>query len=235
MQGDAVHAVEGLSDWRRRVRAISDTSLQLVTRRDTIAADLERVEREAESLALRITLLLKVGELFRTLMDRLVTDQVRAIESVVTDGLRTIFFDQVLAFEAELGTRYNKISIDFLLKQGEGALAIRDRPLEAFGGGPVSIASLLLRILTMIRLGRRPLLFLDETLSAVSDEYVDLTGRFLKKLAASAMIDVLLVTHKTAYMDNADLAYRGHEQIADDGSRHLLLKQLRGGAQQCVP
>jgi ABC-type bacteriocin/lantibiotic exporter with double-glycine peptidase domain len=79
------------------------------------------------------------------------------------------------------------------------------------------------------------LLFLDETLSAVSDEYIDLTGRFLKRLAASAIIDVLLVTHKQGYLDNADLAYRGHEQIIEDGSRHLVLKQLRGGAQQCVP
>lgn len=235
MQGDPVHAVEGLSEWRRRVRALSDSSLRLVTRRDTLASDLERVEREAEELAQRIRLLLKVGELFRALMDRLVADQVKVIENVVTDGLRTIFFDQVLAFEAEVGTRYNKVSIDFLLKQGEGALAIRDRPLEAFGGGPVSVASLLLRILTLIRLGRRPLLFLDETLSAVSDEYVDLTGRFLKRLAASASIDVLLVTHKQGYLDNADLAYRGHEQLVDDGSRHLVLKQLRGGAQQCVP
>jgi hypothetical protein len=235
MQGDAVHAIEGLSDWRRRVQDLSDTSLRLVTRRDTFAADLERVEREAESLALRITLLLKVGELFRTLMDHLVANQVRAIEAVITDGLRTIFYDQVLSFEADIGTRYNKVSIDFLLKQGEGALAIRDRPLEAFGGGPVSVASLLLRILTLIRLGRRPLLFLDETLSAVSDEYIDLTGRFLKRLAASAVIDVLLVTHKQGYLDNADLAYRGHEQIVEDGSRHLVLKQLRGGAQQCVP
>jgi hypothetical protein len=233
MQGHADDAVEGLSEWQRRVRAVSDVGIRLTTRRDTLASDLSRVDREAEDLAQRITLLLKVGELFRALMDRLVTDQVRAIESVITDGLQTIFFDQDITFEAEVGSRYNKVSIDFLMRQGDGPLAIRDKPMEGFGGGPVSIASFLLRVLTMIRLGRRPMLFLDETLSAVSDEYVDTTGRFLKRLAASASMDVLLVTHKQAYLDNADLAYRGHEVDEADGSHHLSLKHLRGAS--CGP
>jgi len=194
---------------------------------------LTRTEEEIEVLSQRITRLLKVGELFRALMDLLVASQVRSIETIVTDGLHTIFFDQSLTFEAEIGTRYNKVAIDFLMRQGEGALAIRDKPMEGFGGGPVSVASLLLRVLTLLRLGRKPMLFLDETLSAVSDEYVDTTGRFLKRLAASAGVDILLVTHKQAYLDNADNAYRGQEVCTEDGAKHLALKQLRGSS--CGP
>jgi ABC-type branched-subunit amino acid transport system ATPase component len=215
------------------VRAVSDQGIRLATRRDALATDLARTEEEIEALSRRVTCLLKVTELFQALMNRLVTDQVKTIERIVTDGLHTIFFDQELTFEAEIGTRYNKVAIDFLMRQGEGALAIRDKPLEGFGGGPVSVASLLLRVLTMLRLGRKPILFLDETLSAVSDEYVDTTGRFLKRLAASAGIDILLVTHKQAYLDNADAAYRGQEVCVEDGSKHLGLKQLRGST--CGP
>ena len=228
MYGHAADALERLSDWQRRVRAVSDTGVRLRTLRDTLTVELERVEQETLDLEQRVTLLLKVGELFRALMDHLVTDQVKAIEGVITDGLRTILFDQKLAFEAEVGTRYNKVSIDFFLRQGDGALAIRDKPLEGFGGGPVSVASLLLRVLTLIRLGRKPLLFLDETLSAVSDEYIDTTGRFLKYLAENAGVDILLVTHKQGYLDHADMAYRGYEIREDDGSCHFALKTLRG-------
>lgn len=233
MQGHAADAVEGLSDWQRRVRAVSDQGIRIATRRDALTSDLTRTEEEIEVLSQRITRLLKVGELFRALMDRLVASQVRSIETIVTDGLHTIFFDQSLTFEAEIGTRYNKVAIDFLMRQGEGALAIRDKPMEGFGGGPVSVASLLLRVLTLLRLGRKPMLFLDETLSAVSDEYVDTTGRFLKRLAASAGVDILLVTHKQAYLDNADNAYRGQEVCTEDGAKHLALKQLRGSS--CGP
>ena len=228
MQGNTVNAVEGLIGWQQRVRALSDAGLKLSTRRDTLEADLVRVEREAADLDQSIALLIKVSELFRVLMDQLVKDQVKSIEAVVTDGLQTIFFDQKLYFEAEVCTRYNKVAIDFMMRQGDGPLAIRDKPMEGFGGGPVSVASLLLRVLTLIRLGRRPLLFLDETLSAVSDEYIDPTGRFLKRLAESAKIDILLVTHKQGFLDNADHAYRGHEVSQDDGTCHLALKQLRG-------
>ena len=229
MQDNTVCSVEGLA-WSKRVRDITDLGLQLTTRRDTLMQDLKSIRREAEALEEQYTLLLKVGELFRALMDKLVTDQLKLLESVVTDGLRTIFFDQELTFEADLATRYNKVAIDFQLRQGDGPLAIRGSPMESFGGGPVSVASLLLRVLTLMRLKRYPLLFLDETLSAVSDEYVDITGLFLKRLAAKTGIDVLLVTHKQGFLEHADYAYRGVEAVTLSGARHLTLKQLRGNS-----
>lgn len=230
MQSDTVCSVERLTTWSRRVRNLSNLGLQLTTRRDTLVQDLKGIRQEAEALEAKYILLLKVGELFRALMDKLVTDQLKLLESVVTEGLRTIFFDQALTFEAELATRYNKVAIDFQLRQGEGPLAIRGNPMESFGGGPVSVASLILRVLTLIRLKRYPLLFLDETLSAVSDEYVDVTVAFLKRLAEKTGIDILLVTHKHGFLENADYAYRGAIATNTDGVEHLTLKQLRGKA-----
>jgi ABC-type thiamine transport system ATPase subunit len=82
--------------------------------------------------------------------------------------------------------------------------------------------------MTLLRLKRWPILFLDETLAAVSDDYLDPTGGFLKKLAAATKIDVLLVTHKQAFLDHAQVAYQGTEEFRDDGSWSLALKRLRG-------
>ena len=80
----------------------------------------------------------KVGELFRLLMDLLVVKQVRSVENVVTEGLRTIFHDLELAFEADVGPKYGKVSVEFFIRQGakDDPLSHRGRPLEAFGGGP---------------------------------------------------------------------------------------------------
>lgn len=233
MQSDTVCAIERLM-FPERVRALADKGLQLMTRRDTLVQDLKGIRQEAEALEARHTLLLKVGELFRALMDKLVTDQLKVLESVVTEGLRTIFFDQDLTFEADLATRYNKVAIDFQLRQGDGPLAIRGNPMEAFGGGPVCVASVLLRVLTLLRLKRYPLLFLDETLSAVSDEYIDVSVLFLKHLAAKTGMPVLLVTHKQGFLEHADNAYRGVEVITEDGARHLVLKQLRTSTTKSV-
>lgn len=228
MQGDALHAQQGLT-WRRRVQALSRNAAKIQAVRDQLTTEVAERHREVERLSSQIERYTKVGELLRALMDKLVLDQVKTIEGVVTEGLQAIFFDQRLTFEAEVSQKYNKIAIDFFLRQGDEAMAIRGHPLESFGGGPSSIASLVLRLLALLRLKRAPILLLDETLAAVSDDYIDAAGQFLRQLATKTGVSVLLITHKTAYLDNADTAYQGSASVADEaGAWSLVLNRLRG-------
>jgi chromosome segregation ATPase len=188
---------------------------------------LDDKKAEVEDLSAQIVTLSKVEELFRALMDALVLKQVRAIEKMVTEGLQTIFHDQDLRFEAEVSVKHSKISIDFYFRQGrEGdPLTIRGKPLDSFGGGPTSVASLLLRVLALLRLKKFPLLLLDETLAAVSDEYTEKTGQFLRALSTKMGVPLLMITHKPAYLDHATRAYRCSEVTSDDGVRQLQLKR----------
>jgi len=213
--------------WRTRVRKANRDLTRLQTTRDNLKEELSDKKGEVDQLGDQIVRLTKVGELFRTLMDKLVLDQVRSIEAVVSEGLRTIFHDQVLSFEADVGVKYNKVSIDFLICQGKDESVIKGSPLDSFGGGPTSVASLILRLLTLIRLKRQPILLLDETLGCVSDDYLDASGRFLQKLADTTGIDILLITHKQALLEHAKLAYQGVENTEDDGSWSLGLRKLR--------
>lgn len=229
MSRDAVPPQLQLTAWRQRTRALHETATRLTAVRDRLVEDADARRREVAQLTARVEMLGKVGELLRALLDKLVLDQVRTIEGVVTEGLRAIFPDLGLAFEAEVGAKYNKIAIDFLIRQGEGDAAVRGAPLESFGGGPSSVSSLILRLLVLMRLKKFPLLLLDETLAAVSDEYLDDAGEFLRKLAATTGIDILLVTHKAAYLDHADHAFQGYEDSDDaDGSWSLALHRIRG-------
>ena len=228
MSSDSLRTRNGLTDWRRRVQALNDTTTRLQITRDRIAEELAARQLEVEALSLRIEKVTKAGELLHALMDKLVLDQVRTIEGVVTEGLHAIFPDLALAFEAEVGTKYNKIAIDFFLKQGTDDTAIRGAPMESFGGGPTSVSSLILRLLALLRLKRFPFLLLDETLAAVSDEYVDEAGQFLRKLAASTGIDILFVTHKAAFLEHAAHAFQGFEDTDDDGTWSLGLRRIRG-------
>lgn len=226
MSGDATCTVDELS-WTQRVDSLKNASTRLLAVRDQVQTDLNRKQQEVEALSQRIELLLKVGELFRSLMDKMVYDQVKTIESIVTEGLQSIFHDQDLHFESDVSTKYNRIAIDFLIRQGDDEMAIRGKPLESFGGGPSSIASLVLRVLTLLRLKRFPILLLDETLAAVSDDYLDQAGAFLAKLAESSNMDILLVTHKQAFLEHAHKAYQGYEDT--DGERARLgLRCIRG-------
>ena len=176
--------------------------------------------------------LAKVGELFRALMDRLVMNQVRSVEKVITEGLRTIFFDQVLSFEAEIVQRYNRIHIDFYIRQEHdgGKYVVRGRPLSNFGGGPATIASFVLRLLVLMKLKRWPVLLLDETLMAVSPEYIEQTSLFLKKLAQSTGTPLLLVTQQHAFIEQSTLVYSASEGISE-GRPRLEIHRVRGSAQ----
>jgi len=224
---DEVHAIQGLS---QRVRALSDRAIRLTTLRDQVQKDLDTKQAEVVSLTERIDLLVKVGELFRTLMDLLVVKQVRAVEEIVTEGLQSIFFDLNLSFESDIVPRYNKVAVDFFVRQGkkDDPLSFRGRPLESFGGGPSSVASLVLRVITVLRLKLFPMLILDEALGAVSDEYTDPTALFLRTLAQKMGVDILLVTHKQAFLDHANTAYRCSEIVSEDGStRRLTLRSIK--------
>lgn len=224
MSSDAIHAIPGVAD---RVRNLGRRAAQLGALRDRLHVDLERKQTEIQDLTVQVEQLSKVGELFRLLMDLLVDKQVRVVENVVSEGLKSIFHDAGLVFEAEVGAKYNRIAVDFYMrykrKDGGGH---RGRPLDAFGGGPSSVASLILRVLTILRLKLFPFLALDEALVAVSDAYVSPTGRFLQALAAKMGVDVLLVTHNSAFLEHADLAYRGEEAVQDDETRHLSVRRL---------
>jgi chromosome segregation ATPase len=228
VSSDSLRAQQGLTDWRKRAKSLSDTATRLQAVRDRLIEELADRQQEVEVLSLRIDKLSKVGELLRALMDKLVLDQVKTIEGVVTKGLHAIFPDLALAFEAEVGTKYNKIAIDFFIKQGIDDVTVRGSPMESFGGGPTSVSSLILRLLSLLRLKRFPFLLLDETLAAVSDEYVDDAGQFLRKLAASTGIDILFVTHKAAFLDHAAHAFQGYEDTDDDGTWSLGLRRIRG-------
>lgn len=228
MQDHATHAGHGLT-WAQRVRTLGESVTRLQAMRDQTAGELTARSKEVDDLAVRIGVLAKVAELFRALMDKLVLDHVKSIEAVVTEGLHTIFHDQELSFEAEVVQRRSLIAIDFFIRQEGARMAVRGHPLESFGGGPSSIASLVLRLLAMIRLKRWPVLFLDETLAAISDEYIEQTGRFLEKLSTSTGIPILLVTQKRSFTDHATNAFNGSEVGVGD-ERRLQIDKLRGAS-----
>ena len=211
-----------------RTRTVSTLATRLRTMRDRVASDRDQRVNEVEGLASKHDLLVKTGKIFQLLMDRLVDSQVKVVEEVVTAGLKSIFCDQHLTFEAEVSQKRNRVSVDFFFRQGElDRGGCRGSPLESFGGGPTSFAGLAIRIMTLLRLKRRPLLLLDETLAAVSDTYIEATGQFLQRLAETSSIDLLLVTHKAGFLEQARVGYHASEECRADGTRCLTVKATR--------
>jgi DNA repair exonuclease SbcCD ATPase subunit len=229
MPSDTVHDGNGIAGLEARILRVQESRTRLTTLRDQLANDLASKEVEIVRLTNELDILTKVTELFRHLMDQLIDKQVKVVERVATEGLQTVFPDLNLSLEAEVEPKYNKISVDFFFRRGlKGHRGShRGHPLSSFGGGPASVVSLILRVLTVKKLNLAPCLILDESLGAVSEEYIDATGQFIRALAEKLGFDILLVTHKPSFLAHSKHSYRCQEDLEDDGvSTHLSLKRI---------
>jgi len=224
MSGNPLQPFQSL---KARLKEASRKSTILEASRSVALSDLESRKDELLKATLKVEDLQKVEEVLKALLDILVTRQVKVIEEIVTEGFRSIFFDQNLNFKAEISQKYGKISIDFYIEQlSSSGVLVRGAPLESFGGGPASIASLLLRVLTMRKTKNYPLLLLDESLAAVADIYIENTSKFLKTLSEETNIPLLLISHKNAYIDYSSRAYLGDE-VTDLDGRHIQLTKVQ--------
>lgn len=212
MQGDQVRRLDGL---KRGLTVLQTVKSELDARKVSL-------EDNIGNLTERALVLSKVAELYRHLLDRLVLTQAEGMCSVVTEGLKTVLYNQSLALIPELGQRSGKVTLQFLLQQG-GENGPKGIPQDSFGGGPTALASLILRVLLLLRSKRAKFLVLDETLAPLSDEYIEHAGRFLATLAEQTGVPILLVTHKSQYLEEAT----GKFQATEGPGPQLVLKSLK--------
>lgn len=174
---------------------------------------------EREEVILGLT-----AELLRQFIDREVNIGVQAVQELQTEGLQAVFNDQDIRVKADVEIQRGKVSVNLVTIQNHplGGV-VEGEGLDAFGGALVTLQSVLLRIIIVIRRGLRPLLVMDESLPAIEGGYLLNLGRFLSKLCEKLGMDILIVTHNQLLVDAADRAYRISLR---DGAAHFHL--LRG-------
>lgn len=165
-------------------------------------ADVARLSNDAE-------LLDRVSEILRQLVDSEITEGVKAIEALQTEGLRAVFSDQDIRVRADVEVLRGKVSVSLVtVQKKEDGNEVEGETLEGFGGAVSTVQSILLRLAIIFRRGLRPVLFLDETLPAFDDKYVHSMAAFLKMLCKRLGVDILLVTHNLSLIEASDRAYR---------------------------
>lgn len=182
---------------------------QVRGRRDALKTSLQAVETEIGKLEDEEEILLMVSSLFRNLIDLEVTEGVKAVEVLQTEGLQAVFDDQDLSVKAAIEESRGKISVELttIQKKPNGDI-IEGVARDDFGGSVLTVQSVLLRVIIMLRRGLRPLLLLDESLPAFDAQYITNMGNFLSELCKRLGIDILMVTHNPALFDAADRSYR---------------------------
>lgn len=172
-------------------------------------AKISELENEEELLEL-------VANLIRRLIDGEVTDGVKAVEKLQSEGLAEIFYDQELSVRAEVEESRGKVSVSLLTQRrlADGTL-VEGVADQSFGGSVLTMQSILMRATVIFRRNMRPVLFLDETLAAVANKYLDRAAKFLSKLCKQLDMDILLISHDEALINAADHAY----VVSDEGGK----------------
>ena len=177
--------------------------------RDTVCAKVSETENRIAELESEDSILSRVSDLFRVLIDGEVIANVKAAESLISEGLGTIFDDMDLSVRSEVDVQRGKVAVELITvqKQSDGTIT-EGTAMDAYGGSVATVQSVILRIVVVSRRNLKPLLLLDESLGAVAEHYVPRVGAFLSLLCDKMGMDVLAVTHNPALVEASKTAYR---------------------------
>lgn len=182
---------------------------KVVALRDDLDGRIEDLLTEIQRLEGVVLILDQTNELFRQLIDKEIIDGVKAVESLLSEGLTAVFDDQDLSVSSEVSVSRGKVSVDLITShKKEDGLEIKGNTADNFGGAIATVQSVLMRVIVMLRRGLRPILLLDESLPAFDENYVVNMGKFLSLICKRLGIDILLVTHNPALVECSDHAYR---------------------------
>lgn len=131
------------------------------------------------------------------------------IETLVTQGLQTIFGDAI-TFHLIAGNERNTPVINFEVRSRIGDQVVATDVISARGGGLAATVGFLLRLVVLLLTHAQgeTVMVLDETFTYVSAEYRPGLAAFLRELADKTGVQILLVTHSEEFAAEADVRYR---------------------------
>ncbi|MFA5999524.1 MAG: hypothetical protein WC783_00885 [Candidatus Paceibacterota bacterium] len=104
--------------------------------------------------------------------------------------------------------------------------------MEAHGGGVAQVVAFLIRVIYVLKhpSKMRPIIFLDEQFSFVSDDHLESLGALLKELTSKLSFKLLHVTHEKVLKDVSDNSYRIYKDNVTKSSKldkiNDLLKEI---------
>ena len=211
------------SQIEQRFSQLQDDMQQLCIYRDLLRRRVESSRAEENKLRYRADLYQKCAEIIKAWLEDSLQSNVDSIADLATSGLQHIITDQTLSFQIQQEQKYNRVAMRFIIDDN----GVAGDPIDSFGGGAVSIISLVMRLAVMARMKMGNLLLLDESMGALANRYVPGAASFMRQLADQTGINILMVTHNDEFMDHAHVAYEGEKSVKGE-SEEFRIRAYRG-------
>lgn len=197
-----------LAALRARVTAVGSALDREAGQLQQLARDGKAAQEKARELKEQLELHEQAAALLNTIAEERQESARRQVEELVTRALQVIF-DENLSFHMVQAVKANRAEVDFVIRSDYGGAAVETSVLDARGGGMAAVVGFVLRLVVLLLTpGARRFLALDESFAHVSASYEPRVAEFLREVADKAGVQLLLVTHSTAYSDLADARYR---------------------------
>ena len=197
-----------------KVQHHKDTALELKAQYNSIT---KQLSSDRASLLIQETSI----KLIKEIIDALSQEHIQRICDLITYGLKTIFYDRDYQIEVLLGDkRSNKTAELFLVEDKTNPDGtheiIRSSFNDSIGGGVIAVVGVILQVFYLGYLNQAPILFMDESLSQVSSEYVPNLMSFIKELARQKGFIFVLVSHDTRIINYADKKYQVEQGVVTE-------------------
>jgi len=169
----------------------------------------ESLNKERENLISNIDLHSKSLIILNSIADSRQTNIYNQIESLVTEGLRSIFGEE-LSFHLVPAIKANRQVLSMSIRSTLPNGNVFDTDIKsARGGGHAAVVGFLLRlvILLLTKRDKPKLLVLDETFAQVSEEYRPAVATFIRQIVDKTDTQVILISHFHDLADTADKVY----------------------------
>ena len=169
---------------------------ELVKGRAGVLKESTEIKHKAEVLDMASLIL-------RKLITKVASNNIKKLEDLVNTGLKTIFHDQTIHFKIKAEVRRNLTSYRVILTQNEV-----EGSLDSFGGGVLCVLAFILKVIFLIFSKNYRILILDESLSFLSDTYINEASEFIKELSKEFDMTIIMVTHNEKFANASDLTYQ---------------------------
>jgi DNA repair exonuclease SbcCD ATPase subunit len=165
---------------------------------------LDNSRNELSSITEQLRVLEHCGQTLKVIGENKKKATTGMIERVVGLAIKEVFgFDYQFIIEV---SSEKKVLTKFKLKRPDG---LELDLMNSVGGGLIDVVSFVLRalILSSLRPKREQIMFMDESFSRVSKEYIPKVASLLKSLSKQLNMRYLIVTHNSDLADAATNSY----------------------------
>lgn len=182
---------------RQRVRACESQ----VAQRDLLLRQVGEYEQQISTTEDEISVLDRAVTLIGQFADVREQQVQEKFETIVSNGLRSVFDEdmRLVVQQKQVGKRTD---VKFKILSYYDGVAVETDILAARGGGVAAVTGFLLRVVMVLLTDSQRVLFLDETFSQVSNEYMESVSNLLDDLADEYGFQFIIVAHRAPELEN---------------------------------